>query len=58
MTMAQFSFCDHLASMGPKIKEGENHGVFDSCTRATNDLGEHLPETFSFLFKASQQGCG
>lgn len=34
------SFGDHLASMDPKIKEGGLHGVFGSCTRATNDLGE------------------
>lgn len=52
MTMAQFPFCDNLASMGPKTKERENHGVFRSCTKATHDLEEHLQATFSFLFKA------
>ena len=58
MTMAQFSFRGHLASMGPMTKEREDYGVFGSCIKAADDLGEHLPATSSFLFKASQQGCG
>lgn len=35
MMMAQFSFREHLASMGPKIKGGEIYGVLGNCIKAT-----------------------